>query len=205
VFTTARNLSRSTARSIQFTPTHSTSLTFIFTSTSHLRLGLPRGLLTPRLPTKILYIFLLSPHTTHVPSVSPSLMWSAKQQWLSSTNHEAPHYAVFSSHLSLPPSQAQPRSPAPVLEHPHRYQNSFVLNHPSDQQMHSLFNHAVFAAAVKCKHRKQASKTCFIAFCIIFFPPPSAVENKLFPSLHIISFAVIRRWLSRSVSWSWRA
>ena len=38
---------------------------------------------------------------------------------MSSTNHEAPHYAVPSSILLLPPSQVKRFSQHPVLEHPY--------------------------------------------------------------------------------------
>jgi hypothetical protein len=53
--TTARHLSRSWAISIQSTPPHPTSWRPILILSSHLRLGLPSGLLPSGLPTKTLY------------------------------------------------------------------------------------------------------------------------------------------------------
>jgi hypothetical protein len=61
VFTRALHWSLSWARSIQFTPSHYIYLRSILILSTHLRLGLPSGLLPSGFPTNILYAFLFSP------------------------------------------------------------------------------------------------------------------------------------------------
>jgi len=70
-FTSARHLSLSSARSIQSIPSHPTYWRSILILSSHLRLGLPSGLLPSRLLTKTLYTP-LSPHTRYTPRPSHS-------------------------------------------------------------------------------------------------------------------------------------
>jgi hypothetical protein len=44
------------------------------------------------------------PHTCYMPRLSHSLILWPKKYLLSATNHEVPHYAIFSSRLLPPPS-----------------------------------------------------------------------------------------------------
>jgi hypothetical protein len=61
VFTTALHWSLSWARVIQSTPSHPISLRSILILSTHLRLGLPSGLLPSGFPSNILFAFLFSP------------------------------------------------------------------------------------------------------------------------------------------------
>ena len=67
-FKTARHLSLSWASSIQSIPPHPTSWRSILILSSHLRLGLPRGLLPSGFPTKTLYTPLPSTIRTTCPA-----------------------------------------------------------------------------------------------------------------------------------------
>ena len=67
-FTSARHLSLSWASSIQFIPTHSTSWRSILILSSHLRLGLPRGLFPSGFPSKTLY----APHLFPISATCPA-------------------------------------------------------------------------------------------------------------------------------------
>jgi hypothetical protein len=57
----------------QSTPSHPISLRYILILSTHLRLGLPSGLLPYGFPTNILYAFLFSPHVCYMPC--PSHRW----------------------------------------------------------------------------------------------------------------------------------
>jgi hypothetical protein len=95
-FTTAHHLSLSWAISIQSMPPR-TSRRSILILSSHLRLGLPSGLLLLAYPTKTLYVSLLYPYVLHVLSISIFLTSSTKWYLVRSTEHKAPCYVVFST------------------------------------------------------------------------------------------------------------
>jgi len=82
-FTTARYLSLSWASSIHFIPPHSTSWRSILILSSHLRLGIPSGLPSPK-P----YINLSShPYVLHAPPSSFFSILSPEQYWVRSTDN----------------------------------------------------------------------------------------------------------------------
>ena len=70
--TSVRHLSLSWASPIQSIYPHPTSWRPILILSTHLRLGLPSGLLPSGFPTKTLYTPRLLTHTRHMPSPSPS-------------------------------------------------------------------------------------------------------------------------------------
>ena len=102
--TSARHLSLSWANSIQSTHPHPTSRRSIPILSSHLRLGLPSGLLPSSSPTKTLYTPLPSPYALHAPPISFFLILSPAQYWVRSTDYSAPHYVIFSISLLPRPS-----------------------------------------------------------------------------------------------------
>ena len=67
-FTSARRLSLSWTNSIQSIPPHPISWKYALILSSHLRVGLPSGLLPSGFPTKTLYMPLLSPMRATCPS-----------------------------------------------------------------------------------------------------------------------------------------
>ena len=70
--TSLRHLSLSWASPIQSIHPHPTSWRSILILSTHLRLGLPSGLLPSGFPTKTLYTPTLFTHTRHMPSPSHS-------------------------------------------------------------------------------------------------------------------------------------
>jgi hypothetical protein len=95
-------------------PTYWRSL-LILSSRQHL--GIPSDLLPPGLPIKTLYAPLLPPYVLHAPPISFSLICSAQQYLVSSSDHKAPRYEVFSIYLSPRPSYAQISPSAPYFRH----------------------------------------------------------------------------------------
>ena len=78
--TSVRQLSLSWASPIQSTYPHPTSWRSILILSTHLRLGLPSGLLPSGFPTKTLYTPPLLTHTRHMPSPSHSYWnWISRQ------------------------------------------------------------------------------------------------------------------------------
>ena len=103
-FTSAHYLSLTWARAIQSVPPHATSWRSILLLPSHLRLGLPSGLLLSGPPTKILYTSLLSPTMPHIPPISFLFMLYAESYLIWSAEHKVPSYVVFATHLLSGPT-----------------------------------------------------------------------------------------------------
>ena len=79
-------------------PVHIPTSHILILST-HLRLGLPSGLLPSGFPTKTLYTPSPRPYAPHAKPISFFTILSPAQYWVSSTNHLAPRYAIS----SIPP------------------------------------------------------------------------------------------------------
>ena len=84
--TSVRHLSLSWASPVQSIYSHPTSWRSVLILSTHLRLGLPSGLLPSGVPTKTLYNP-LSPHpyTSHAQSISFFSILSPAQYWVRST------------------------------------------------------------------------------------------------------------------------
>jgi len=95
--TSVRHLSLSSARPIQSKYPHLTSWRSILILSTHLRLGLPSGLLLFGFPTKTLYIPLPHPYAPNAQPISFFSILSPAQYWVRGTNHLAPRYAICSS------------------------------------------------------------------------------------------------------------
>ena len=85
--TSFHHLSLSWASPIQSIYQHPTSWRFILILSTHLRLGLPSGLLPSDFPTKTLYTPSHHPYVPHVQPISFFSILSPAQYWVSSTNH----------------------------------------------------------------------------------------------------------------------
>ena len=92
--TALRHLSLSWARPIQSIYPHPTSWKSILILSTHLRLGLPSGLLTSGFPSKTLYTPSPHPYAPHAQPISFFSILSSAQYWVRSTNHLAHRYAV---------------------------------------------------------------------------------------------------------------
>ena len=93
-FKSARHLSLSWARAIQFMPTHPTFWISILILSYQLRLGLPSGLFPSGFPTKTLYTPFLSPYVLHA-SPPPFLIFLDLITWTILSEH----YRSLSSSL----------------------------------------------------------------------------------------------------------
>ena len=96
--TSVRHLSLSRVSPIQSIYPHPTSWRSILILSTHLRLGLPTGLLSG-FPTKTLYTPLSYPYAPHAQPISFLSYLSPTQYWVRSTNHLAPRYVIS----SIPP------------------------------------------------------------------------------------------------------
>jgi len=97
--TSVRHLSLSSASPIQSTYPHPTSWSSILILSTHLRLGLPSGLLPSVFSTKTLYTPSPHPYALHAQPISFFSILSPAQYLVRITNHLAPRYAVS----SIPP------------------------------------------------------------------------------------------------------
>ena len=97
--TSVRHLSLSWANPIQSTYPHPTSCRSILILSTHLRLGLPSGLLPSGSPTKTLHTLSPQPYAPHAQPISFFSILSPAQYWVRSTDHLVPRNAVS----SIPP------------------------------------------------------------------------------------------------------
>jgi hypothetical protein len=100
----------------QIKPVHTTRSILILSI--HLRLGLPSSLFHSGFPTNNLYTFLFSPIRVTCPAHLIFLHLIVLIIFGEEYNHEAPHYAVFSTLSSLHPSSVQIFSSAPCSQLP---------------------------------------------------------------------------------------
>ena len=97
--TSVRHLSLSWASPTQSTYPHPISWRSVLILSTHLRLGLPSGLLPSGFPTKTLYTPSPHPYMPHAQRISFFSILSPAHNWVKSTNHLAPRYAGS----SIPP------------------------------------------------------------------------------------------------------
>ena len=94
--TSVRHPSLSWASPIQSIYLHPTSWRSILILSTHLRLGLPSGLLPSGSPSKTLHTPSPHPYAPHAQPISFFSILSPAQYWVRSTNHLAPRYAISS-------------------------------------------------------------------------------------------------------------
>ena len=97
--TSVRHLSLSCASPMQSIYPHPTSWRSVLILSTHLRLGLPSGLLRSAFPTKTLYTPSPHPYAPHAQPISLFLILSPSQYWARSTDNLALRYAIS----SIPP------------------------------------------------------------------------------------------------------
>ena len=78
---------------------HPPSWRYILILSSHLCLGLPSSLFLTGTPPKPCIRLSSPPYALHAPPISFFSIWSPVQYWVRITDHEAPHYVVFSTLL----------------------------------------------------------------------------------------------------------
>ena len=106
IYTTASHLSLFSARLIQ--SRQHILFNVPFNTTIHLVQHLQSSLLSSCFPIKIMYTLIFPPSVSHaMPILSTSI--SSPENYLISTNHEAPYSATFSSLPLFPPSPALPQ------------------------------------------------------------------------------------------------
>jgi hypothetical protein len=91
-----RHMSISWASPIQSIYPHPTDRRSILTLSTHLRLGLPSGLFPSVFPSKPLTHPSPHPYVSHTQPISFFSILSPAQNWVRSTNHLAPRYAISS-------------------------------------------------------------------------------------------------------------
>ena len=92
--TSVRHLVLSWASPIQSIYPHPTYWRSILILSTHLRLGLPNGLLPFGFPTKTIYTLSPHPYAPHVQPISFFSILSPAKYWVSSTNHLAPQLNI---------------------------------------------------------------------------------------------------------------
>jgi len=94
--TSIRHLSLTRASPIRPIYPHLTFWRSIIILSTHLRLGLPSGLLLSGFPIKTLYTPSPHPYVPHAQPISFFSILSPAQYWVRSVNHLAPRYAISS-------------------------------------------------------------------------------------------------------------
>ena len=95
-----------------------TSWRSILILSSNLCLGLPSGLFPSGFPTKTPYTLLPSPYVLRAPPISFFSILSPEQHLVSSTDHSAPHYVVFSITSYLVPLRPKYTPQQLIFQHP---------------------------------------------------------------------------------------